>query len=191
MSDAGERWDSPTLRLDAGERWDSPTRRLDGAFQALRRANLPERPLFDPLPGGPVIHADPGLAVAGTWASPTARIITIATTITTPGGWLALHLPLPADWPAATWVTLIARTSAATATLIRPCLRSGRPDGFHDTFFPRAILAQGRESDHLDLITLAQHPDLTAPAPWRDLILFLPPATDAHVALHDLRLILT
>jgi hypothetical protein len=146
------------------------------------------------LPGALRLNADPDLRLTGTWGSPRGRLLEIATTITTPGRWLALHVPLGGDdWTGARWLMLAARTSAAAAMAVRVGLRIGQVDGFADHFLPRAILAQPREADHTDLLALDRDPALraalTAPAPWRDLILFLPPGTGSHLMLHDLRLI--
>lgn len=172
---------------------------LDSALQSLREGLFPPQPLFPedgpqdcPLPGGLLLNADPAGRVTGRWSSPAGRLIEIETEVAEPGRWLGLHLPLPAeDLAGRLWIVLALRTSAAAATAIRPCLRSGLAEGgFRDDFFPRAVLAQPRESDHLDRLAPDHLPDLPLQAPWRELVLFLPPATGLHLVLHDLRLAL-
>lgn len=177
---------------------------LDGALADLAAATIAAGPLFDPgenarkLPGGLMLHADPAMTISGTWASPAGRTLEIAARIDTPGGWLALHIPLPARALAhRSWLALIARTSAVPtpqggAVVIRPSLRSGTPDGFRDHFMSRAILAQAQESDHAEVIcpprAPAFGPDLTL-APWNELVLFLPAGRSFHLMLHALRLV--
>lgn len=39
------------------------------------------------------------------------------------------------------------------------------------------------------MLGMARLPGLPWRAPWRELVLFLPPATDGHLALHELRLV--
>lgn len=173
----------------------------DSALQTLREGDFPPAPLFPegghrlPLPGGLLLDADPEGRIAGRWSSPAGRLLEIETRVEVAGRWLGLHLPLPPlDLDGALWIVLALRTSAAAAAAIRPCLRSGLPPdtggGFRDDFFPRAALAQPRESDHLDRIAPDHLPDLPRHAPWRELVLFLPPATPLHLALHELRLAL-
>jgi len=169
---------------------------LDSALQTLRTGQSAPTPLFpggtheQRLPGDVFLHSDPALRAEGTWASPRGRLLEIVVQIHQPGRWLALHVPLPrTDLAGVTWLALALRTSAVRATAIRPCLRSGVTQGFRDDFFPLAVLAQPRESDHLDQIAPARMPDLPPEAAWRELILFLPPASDQHLALHELRLV--
>lgn len=178
--------DTPVSRLP---------RALDTACDALRAAAHPQAPLFAAgtqetrLPGNLMLHAAPELRSTGHWSSPEGRLLELEATVTMPGRWFALHLPLPdPDLADVRWLMLAVRSSASEACVIRPCLRSGQPGGFRDDFLPRAILAQPRESDHHDVLAPDRLPDLPRQAPWRELILFLPSATSAHIVLHDLRL---
>jgi hypothetical protein len=179
---------------------------LDAALAPLRQTTWPPvhspAPLFaagddgqaSPAMGlapGVMLHADPAAVITGHWSSPAGRLAEITAAIATPGAWFALHvsIPLP-DLTGLGWIALILRSSAARTALIRPCLRSGRTDGgFHDHFFPRHVLSQSRESDHHDLIALPWHPDLPQSAPWREIILFLPPAEGFRLVIHDLRIL--
>jgi hypothetical protein len=142
------------------------------------------------LAPGVMLHADPASTITGHWSSPAGRLAEISARVIRPGAWFALHvtIPLP-DLTGLTWIGLILRSSAAKTCLIRPCLRSGRTDGgFHDHFLARHVLSRSRESDHHEIIPLSWHPDLPLQAPWREVILFLPPAEDTHLMLHDLRI---
>jgi hypothetical protein len=175
---------------------------LDGALSAFRAATTEtepaqaENPLF--AEGGQImnlapglwLHADPGSLITGHWSRPAGRLIELAAHVARPGAWFGLHvrLSLP-DLTGISRIALIAESSATPACAIWPCLRSGLPDGgFRDDFFARHILAQSRESDHHDILSLSRHPDLPRHAPWRELVLFLPPAVDSHLMLHDLRI---
>lgn len=169
---------------------------LDHLLNPLRSAHHAPEPLFigpdgaaitdQPLPGGVMLRVAPG-RITGHWASPRGRLLELKTTVQSPRPRLGLHLPLTqADFVDTTWLCLALRSSAAGALGFHACLRSGlEGGGFRDDFFPRAILAQPREADHVDMLGMARLPGL----PWRarrELVLFLP-ATDGHLALHELR----
>lgn len=166
------------------------------ALGALRAAVVPDQP---PDPAGTRVIA-PGIALrrdpAGSgqsrWASPRGRLLEIATEVETPGDWLGLHIDLPGfDARAPAWIGFAAATGADHALVLRACLRSGlATGGFRDEFFDRHLLSQPARSDHVDLIAPATRPDLPARAPWRELILFLPPERSFAWVLHDLRLFL-
>lgn len=136
-------------------------------------------------------HLDSSAGLTGTWSSPRGRLVELETEVTAPAAFLALHLSLPEpDLHRHAWVGLVARTAAAEATTIRPCIRSGLSDGgFHDLFLPRQILSQSTPTDHHDLIAPAHTPDLPRAAPWRELILFLPSRRPVRWVLHDLRVL--
>lgn len=142
---------------------------------------------LSPTPGI-TLHADPGLHLAGQYRSPAGRLLELDINVAGQGQWLALHVALDApDLMTADWLTLTCRSAAPAPLLIRPCLRSGRQDGFVDCFFTKHILADRPPLSHVDgmhLPTTRQIPDL---APWRELVLFLP--RDSFTwHLHDLRL---
>ena len=175
-----------------------PLLALDGALGPLRNRvdRAGTEPLFadgndQPLGPGLMLRLDPQARATGHWSSPEGRLLELHLRISAPGAWFGLHLALPEDLPPLTkvrWIGLAARSGATRAAAIRVCLRSGLAEGgFRDTFFPLHLLSQGRLGDHHDLLAPAQHPDLPATAPWRELVLFLPPAEDLDWALHDLR----
>ena len=172
-------------------------RRLDTVLAPLAYRSDTDvlSPLFQggaprtPLVPGAFLHHDPAGQITGHWHSPQGRLIEIAAEITVPCQWFALHLALDLpDLSGIVWLGFVARSSASPTAAIRACLRSGTPDGFHDCFFDRHILAQSRESDHQDLIAPARREGLPMQAPWREFILFLPPARSLHWVLHDLRI---
>lgn len=168
----------------------SPTDRLNAPLAALRPAVLPWADLAAPLPPGLVLHADPEAPRSGRWQSPRGRLLELETRPETSGRWLGLHLPLPLDdlSPLA-WIGLAARSAASEALAVRVCLRSGlAAGGFRDCFFDRHLLSQPAESDHLDMLAPDRCPDLPQRAPWREIVLFLPPHRPLAWALHDLRL---
>lgn len=143
---------------------------------------------------GVTLHLDPGADLTGTWSSPAGRLIEMHTAVTRPGAWFGLHIGLPAeaaDLGPRRWIGIVARTSALRAMAIRVALRSGLETGggFQDSFLPRHILSQPRQSDHHDILCPADLPDLPSRAPWREVVLFLPPATPVDWVLHDLRIL--
>ena len=139
-----------------------------------------------------VLRRDPEARIGGHWSSPQGRLLELHTEVQAPGAWLGLHIALPRSLPPLdqlTWIAVVARSNAARAIAIRVCLRSGLPTGgFQDSFFAHHLLSQGRLSDHHDVLAPAQLPDLPRTAPWRELVLFLPPAEGIDWALHDLRI---
>jgi hypothetical protein len=181
---------SSATRRDA-----QPDARLDAPFDSLRALAGAEGPLFEggraetPLAPGLSLNADPEAGIIGIWRSPRGRLLEIEATPKAPGAWFALHLVLPLpDLAGIGWLGFVARSSSDRAVAVLPCLRSGlATGGFHDCFFDRHILSRGQQTDHHDLIAPEWRPDLPVRAPWRELILFLPPTEPLHWALHDLR----
>ena len=169
----------------------APLPPLNAPQAHLRPQALPPRPLTgaEVVPGLR-LSADPAAAMTGTWSSPRGRLLEIETTVTTPGAWFALRLTLPPiDLTGLAWLGFVLRSGAGHGVGSRACLRSGLAGGaHHDLFFDRLILSQPGESDHHDLIAPDRCPGLPLHAPWREFLLFLPPAEDLRIALHDLRL---
>lgn len=142
-----------------------------------------------PMCPGIALHRDPGGQIDGSWQSPAARLLELQTQVQRPGDWLGLHVALPLyDLRGIRWIGIVARTAADQSLVVRPCLRSGDDDGgFHDQLFPSHLLSQPSETDHHDLIAPDRLLDVPQDAPWRELILFLPPAHNIRWVLHDLR----
>jgi hypothetical protein len=131
---------------------------------------------------------DPEAGMQGRYASPAGRLLELEVTHAAPARWFGLHLRLDLD--AAEDIALIglaARFAATQALPVRPCIRSGTETGFVDSFFDKTIAALPRPLLHLDVIeTRGPHPALAAPAPWRELVVFLPTG-NFRLDLHDLR----
>lgn len=156
---------------------------------AVMRAAEAEGPLGDDVEFQPglALHADPALALEGRWRSPPGRLLELDATPAGAGAWIGLHLALPlTDLSRIGALGFAARASAADTTVLRACLRSGREDGFADTFFDKHLLLRPEEASHVDVLAPAMRPDLPPEAPWRELILFLP-TEPFRIALIDLR----
>ena len=140
------------------------------------------------LAPGLTLRPDPYGRTGGRYASPAGRLLEIETEVDEPGHWLGLHLSLGggslAPYGA---IGFFCRSNAAAAMVVRPCLRSGLPEGGGlDCFFPRHIVAHAGASDHLDALVIGRAEPLPLEAPWRELILFLP-TRDFSWGLQDLR----
>lgn len=144
----------------------------------------------DPIVPGLRFRLDPEAGTTGTWESPQGRLVHLRTKVSRPARWLGLHLALPdlADMTEVAWFGAVIRTSAAGPAALRLCLRSGlEAGGFIDLFAGRHILAQPAETDGSALFAPSRLPDLPVTAPWRELIVFLPPGEDVDIVVHDLR----
>lgn len=105
-----------------------------------------------------------------------------------PGGFLSLNLELgECDLSRYNVLGIMCKSVAPETLTFRACLRSGTEDGFVDAFFAKRVISFAQESVHADLMKLAEREDIPAQAPWRELILFLPP--DLHrLSLRDFAL---
>lgn len=166
-------------------------RGMNAPLAALRAAVIAVRPIGPgALAPGIDLRIDPGAQIAGHWSSPRGRLLELRTEVTRPGDWLGLHLALPPlDLAGVAWLGLALRSAGGAALVVRACLRSGLAEGgFRDDFFDRHILSQPGETDHVDMMAPDRRPGLPLQAPWRECVLFLPPAHSIVWALHDLRL---
>lgn len=160
---------------------------LDALRSGSAKGDLRADTAFAP---GIALRADPALGLGGRYRSPAGRLLELEAVPARPGGgWIALHIALPAALSGHDWLGLFCRTAAPAEVLVRPCLRSGTADGFADCFLPRHLLSGPDPQTHADALHLPTAPELPETAPWRELVLFLPPA-GAVWHLHDLRLIL-
>lgn len=134
------------------------------------------------------LHVDPAARISGRFTSAPGQIVDLDIEVERRGAWTGLHVALGGiDLGGRSLVGFACRTSAGGMDLVRPCLRSGRDGGFHDSFFPKHLLSRPESALHLDALELAQHPELPARAPWRELVLFLP-THRLRWTLADLRL---
>jgi hypothetical protein len=152
-----------------------------GTFQGALATNVSFLP-------GLKLNADPALEVAGSYRSPAGRLLELDLT-TGPGlgGWVGLHLDLPAkDLRQAGVLGFGARFAAPEIMVARVCLRSGTKSGFEDCFFDKHMLLRPEEASHIDALSIHHRADLPVQAPWRELIIFMPTRA-FQASLIDLR----
>lgn len=103
--------------------------------------------------------------------------------------WLALHLDIGTlDLATAEVAGIICRSQAPEAATIRLCLRSALPGGgFSDAFFGKHVLAARNPATHIDLLRIADQPEIIPGPVKRELILFFQPSSTRYM-LGDLRL---
>ena len=138
---------------------------------------------------GLALHADPALELSGRYNAPEGRVLQLdARTGPNPGGWVGLHLAVPAgDLTGAGVLGFAARIAAPDGICVaRACLRSGTEDGFVDCFFDKHLLMRLDEATHLDALPVHYRDRVPLQAPWRELIFFLP-TQDFRMSLIDLR----
>lgn len=168
------------------------TAQIAAPLDALRAAETAPAPLDEePLAPGLRFRLDAEAGQAGEWESPAGRLLSLRCAAPPrPGRWLGLHLEMPmlGDLAGVAWFGFALRAAAARPLALRPCLRSGREGGgFTDLFFNTHALARPGARDHMDMLAPPRVPDLAAPAPWREFILFLPPAEALDLSIEDLR----
>lgn len=136
------------------------------------------------------LHADPALDLKGRFRSPEGRILELSAQPAGRGDWCALHLNFPArDLRNYGVMGFALRGAAPQMQVLRACVRSGKEDGFTDCFFDKHILLRPEESSHVDALPVSGGLALPPEAPWREMILFLPPAA-FDLTLVDLRVFL-
>jgi len=121
------------------------------------------------------LHADPELNLTGTWTSAENEVLEFDAAVQGLGGWVGLHLSVPAQSLAPNAIVgFAARIRAPEIFVARACLRSGREGGFTDCFFDKHLLFSPDEANHVDVLQVAQRDTVPEKALLRDLILFLP-----------------
>lgn len=140
---------------------------------------------------GVFLNSDPALALSGQWRAPEERLLELdAQTNGTAGGWMGLHIVMPAsDLRQKALLGFATRIAAPESVLIRACLRSGQEGGFVDSFFNKHLLFTSEAALHLDAMELTQRDDVPAQALWREVVFFLPPRS-FKLSFLDLRLFL-
>ena len=168
---------------------------LNAPFTALTALTGAAGTLADalPVPGLRLMAAGGDLDLR--WSSPRDRLLEVTGTAAAPADWLALRLTLDLpDLAGLAGVGLWLRGAADPALTLRAVLRSGAPsdsgDGHLDAAQDRQILCHATASDHTALWPTDTTPDLPATAPWRELLLFLPPHRPVTLSLHALRVFL-
>jgi hypothetical protein len=138
---------------------------------------------------GAYFAIDRGGIFSGRWASGDDAILQIDYSVEKKPGWLALHLDLGAhDLAKYSVVGLVVKSRAAVnPTSFRPCLRSGTPEGFTDSFFSKRVISHANNSIHIDAIRLTENIDvIPEKAPWRQLVLFFE-TSNASLIVQDMR----
>lgn len=155
-------------------------------LRALDRATAP-LPAGEPLVPGVFFNTDPEAPTGIAIESRPGALMRAEFTVPAGARWLALHIALEeCDLSGRMMFGLVCRSAAPQSTTFRPCLRTGTAEGFRDIFFRKTAIAYAEPSLHLDALVIDDHPDLAAPAPWRELVLFFRPET-ATIDLQDLR----
>lgn len=104
-----------------------------------------------------------------------------------PGRWLTLNLGIgTADLSGCSIIGFACKSDAAATTTSRVCLRRGVEGGHRDAFFAKTLVSYPKTALHLDVLDLAANPELVAPAPWRELVIFFEIAS-AEICLRDFR----
>lgn len=156
-------------------------------LRALDRAAAPLAP-GEPLVPGVFMDFDPEARIEAEVESRPGALLSARFTVEGEARWMALHVQLgEIDLSDRMLLGLACRSTAPASTTFRPCLRTGAAEGFSDLFFRKTAIAYAEPSLHLDALLSESHPDLTLPAPWRELVLFFRPETGA-IDLQDLRL---
>ena len=155
----------------------SPEAHGNRALGALRRLEH-DGPVVPDTPIVPDIWfaADPEAPPAGRIRSRVGELLEAEFELAAPARWLALHLALgPANLSGCAGFGLAVQASAPRSLALRVCLRSGAPGGFVERFFPRELVIAPEGRLHVDILDLQGAAPVPPRAPWRDLILFLPP----------------
>ena len=155
-------------------------------LRQLTREPAPQ-PAQEPLVPGLFFDTDPEAPTTVTVTSRPGELLKAEFDIAGKARWLGMHINLtdcPLDGKMLLGVAI--RSKAPLSQTFRLCLRNGREGGFDDIFFRKTAIAYTEPSLHLDALSLADHPGLAAPAPWRELILFFRPENGA-IDLQDLR----
>ena len=166
-----------------------PEAGVNSRLAALRQMTRNEAGLAanEPLVPGLYFVTDPEAPTTLMIASHPGSLLSARFQVEGQARWLGLHLDLSdCALPEKMLLGVAIRSLATSSLTFRLCLRNGREGGFDDIFFRKTAIAYPEASLHLDALTLAEHPALTAPAPWRELILFFRPES-GFIDIQDMR----
>ena len=105
-----------------------------------------------------------------------------------PGRWLSLNFEMGnCSLNGRDILGFMAKVQSEATMTFRVCVRSGGEGGFQDAFFGKRVISYAASSTHADLMKLEERDDVPAHAPWRELIIFLPPDV-GQISLKDLAL---
>lgn len=106
-----------------------------------------------------------------------------------PGRWLTLNMSVgTADLSGCKIVGFACKLDSPTTTTFRACLRSGAEGGHKDVYFKKSVVSYPKTALHLDVLDLDDTPEISAKAPWREIVIFFQRET-SDINLRDFRLI--
>lgn len=141
------------------------------------------------LAPGAYLSMDPGSDTKGQVISRPGDLLELELTGSCPGQWLSFNIELgQVDLSRVNVLALMCKSQAAHTLTYRVSLRSGIEGGFVDAFFQKRGIAYDQASVHADVLKLSERTDVPTTAPWRELLVFLPPETQ-QLNLLDIALV--
>ncbi|MEO8241338.1 MAG: hypothetical protein ABI832_03445 [bacterium] len=133
------------------------------------------------------LSIDPGASDAVHVRTRPGELISIGLKMSGPGRWLTLNLGLGGVGLSNRKVIGFAcKFDASEAMSLQVSLRSGVNGGLRDGFFAKPVRADTQTSVHLDMMELDGRPEISATAPWRELVVFFE-RQSVDFVFHDLR----
>jgi hypothetical protein len=167
-----------------------PEAASNSLLAALRLLERPASTLapHEHLVPGIFFDFDPEAKISTQVESRPGSLLSAQFTVEGTARWLALHINLSeTDLSDKMIIGLACRSMAPGSTTFHPCLRTNGEEGFSDIFFRKTAISYAEPSLHLDALQIESHPELTIPAPQRELVLFFRPET-GEIDLQDIRL---
>lgn len=166
-----------------------PEAAVNTRIAELRGLQRPRKRISNdqPLVPGVFFNSDPGGRVSIEAECLADNLVRAHLSVDGPAKWVGLHVALgDLNLQDKLLLGVALRSRSPKSTSFRLCLRTGRDEGFTDTFFRKTVVTYEEPSLHMDALMIAEHSAIAGPAPWRDLIFFFRPET-ATVNLQDLR----
>jgi len=143
-----------------------------------------------PIIEGVRLSIDPTSEVKGHYETTSEEMLSLTMQYgaSKPPKWQALHISLgEMNLHGALLLGVLIKSRSPSSTTTKVCLRSGKDEDFHDTFFPKTMVSFGETSAHLDVLEFDKTPTLPRQVQWRDLILFFRPG-EFDINILDIRL---
>jgi hypothetical protein len=132
---------------------------------------------------------DPESTNAVTVESHPGELMTFRLAVDRPGRWLTLNMSVGSvDFTGCKIIGFACKLDSSTTTTFRVCLRSGRDGGHNDVFFKKSVVSYPKTALHLDVLELDDTPEISARAPWREIVIFFQ-REPSEINLRDFRLI--
>ncbi len=149
---------------------------LNYSLNRLRSSNLRgELSDVTHFRGGAVLRADPEMELSGKFQSPEGRLLELDVSMSCPGSWVGLHLPLrQTSFSGFGALGFVCRGYALDLCTLRVCLRSHFTENFADSFFHKHVLLHQSDAMHVDAISLQNRQHVPETCKKRELIVFLP-----------------